>query len=386
MMRKFFASALLIALAGCGKGSGTKSTGVRSEHNAPAGPGLVQVDSAIISSGQITIAQVTRRSPVVERRVTGEVRADEAASAEAGTLVAGRVAALVVKEGARVERGQLLAWVDSPDASRAAAEVLRARARSDVAAKRLSRQLLLEEQRATSAGSVEDARAEDAMARADLAAARTLLATFGVSEPLQADENRGLTVRVPVRAPIAGTIVERHAVLGAAVHPDTTLFHIVAGHGVFVSANVPETELPPPDGSTALVVGRGDESLRCSAVVEGNLRVVDNSSRTVAVRLQPDAACGWLSPGRYVDVTFSIAQGDPSLVVPPEAIVDVNGVSTAFVATDKTGVFAARQVRVRTTGGPDQIVESGLAEGDRIATQGTLLLKGELLRATLEGQ
>jgi cobalt-zinc-cadmium efflux system membrane fusion protein len=347
----------------------------------------VSVEAPLLASGRVVLGDVVRRPPATELRVTGEVRANESGSAEAGTLVAGRVGSLVANEGARVQRGQVLAWVEAPDASRAAADVLRARARAEVAAKRLARELTLQEQAATSAGAVEDARAADAVARADLAAARTLLVTFGAAEPSGDAKGEALSVRVPVRAPIAGIIVQRHAVLGAAVAPDTTLFHIVAGGRVFVAANVPETTPLPPEGGAATIVGRGDETLRCNAAVGGNLRVIDDATRTVAVRVQPDATCAWLAPGRYVDVLFArAADAKPELVLPAEAVVDVDGVPTAFVSTGKEGELVARTVRVRATAGPDVIIESGLVEGERVATRGALLLKGELSRAALEGQ
>ena len=348
----------------------------------------VRIDPGLIASGRVTLAPVTRRAPASEMRIPGDVRASEGGSAEAGTLASGRVAVLTAKEGARVQRGQVLAWVDSPEASRAAADFLRAHARVTAAGRHLQRQLKLQEQAATSAGAVDEARAEEAVARADQAAAKTLLSTFGVAEPPADAPEDALSVRVPVRAPIAGVIARRDAVLGAAVAADKSLFHIVALGQVFVAASVPETAPMPGEGSHAVVVARGGGGDRCEANVVGSMHFVDETTRTVPVRLQPSGACEWLVPGGYVDVVLTTSsRAATEIVVPADAIVDIDGVPTAFVAVDQDpGRLIARGLRVRATGGPDTVVETGLAEGDRVATTGALLLKGELLRSALEGQ
>ena len=52
----------------------------------------------------------------------------------------------------------------------------------------------------------------------------------------------------------------------------------------------------------------------------------------------------------------------------------------------REGDFERRTVRVTSTFGADSVIESGVAEGERIVISGALLLKGELLRAELEGK
>ncbi len=49
------------------------------------------------------------------------------------------------------------------------------------------------------------------------------------------------------------------------------------------------------------------------------------------------------------------------------------------------GAFVSRTLQIVDHGGPEVIVVSGVDEGERVVTAGALLLKGELLRAELEG-
>ena len=404
-----------VCLFGCSKDSGTKGAGPASVASIGADSSArntITVDPALLASGRIVIGAVEKRAPRSEQRVPGEIRSSESGNAEAGTLVSGRVASVEVTEGARVKKGQILAWVDAPEVGRATAEFLRARARADVAGRKLARQQDLERQQATSANAVDDARAEEAAARADLLASRTLLASLGGVEPAADSERTLAIVRVPVRSPIDGVVEKRDAVVGAPVSPDRSLFRIVSapsgmttrvlprGQGdagaailgtsspntVTVIARIPESADVPAAGARATLVGRGDPKQTCQGVATGTLGAIDQGTRTTSLRVEPDArGCEWLVPGGYVEVLFAGggAGSESVLVVPREAVVDVNGVPCAFVATEKPGELTVRPLRVQPGAGPDQVVESGLSEGEKIAIKGALLLKGELLRAEL---
>jgi cobalt-zinc-cadmium efflux system membrane fusion protein len=379
--------------------SGSATTAASSPPSPAAHVRTVSIDPALLQSGRVKVGTVERRVPTTELRTPGEVRSGEAGAAEAGVLVSGRIASLDVVEGAVVQRGQILAWVDAPEVARAAADLLRARARAAVATRKRQRQVDLQEQAATSKNAVAEARAEDETAHADLLAARSLLASLGAPEPPADADARALIVRVPVRSPIAGVVAQRFGVLGGAVSPDKPLFRIVSDKAVSVTAKIPETVTPKPGpGAPAVLRERGDAMRRCQADVTGSVGVVDEETRTVATRLTPAEPCPWLVPGSFVDVVFTTGRGpasgapnsadagQPQLLVPRDAVVDVQGVPIVFVQTAAAATtFEARAVRTRPADGPDVVVESGLADGEHIVTSGALLLKGEVLRAELEG-
>lgn len=352
----------------------------------------VTVDRQLLASGRIKVETVAARSLAGGLRVAGEVRSSESGSAEAGTLVAGRLASLEVAEGGRVKRGQVLAWVDAPEVARATANLLLARARAVLAGHKRARQETLDTASATSKNALDDARAEDEAARAELLATRTLLASLGGTEPPSTPEASSLVVRVPVRAPIAGVIAERNTVLGGAVSADKPLFRIVADSqsSFSILARVPETAPKPEVGVMATITPRGDSSSTCQAPVEGSLGAIDPQTRTLAVRLAPEKSCTWLIPGLFVDVYFGSTSVQPKLpsglVVPVSAIIDVRGKPTVFIARGIPGEFAARTVQVGASSPNEASVDSGLSAGDQVVVEGALLLGGELMRSELEGK
>jgi cobalt-zinc-cadmium efflux system membrane fusion protein len=340
----------------------------------------MHLDPSLLASGRIALGKAEKRAPRGERKIAGEVRADEKGRAEAGTLIPGRVATIEVALGAEVAKGAVLAWIDAPDLGRAVADVLRARARATVAAHKLERQLELEKENATSKNAVDDARAESLVAQADLAAARTALSTIGGAEPTS-----GATpARLAVRSPIAGTVTRRDVVLGAHVSAEKTLFEIVAPAHVQIFASVPETITPPKIGTVAEVRPRGGET-GCSARVASDVGVVDEATRTRSVRLEASEVCAVLVPGGFVDVLLpSEVEATPVIVVPREAPIEVHEAKVVFVTTDHGATFTARAVRVGRIVGKDAVIEDGLREGEEVVVRGAILLKGELLRSELE--
>jgi cobalt-zinc-cadmium efflux system membrane fusion protein len=394
-----FTIAAAVLAAGCREAAGSSSGGPAASVSATAArdpapadkAARIEIDPALLQDGRVRVSPVERRRLDGEVLLAGDAAPAEDGEAEVGALVSGRVATLDAAEGDRVKKGQILARIDAPDAGRATADLLQARGRAAMAARKLERQLSLEKQGATSQQALDEARAEDQAARAELAAARTRAATVGAGEPAEdaGAPARGLAVRVAVKAPIDGIVVRRDAVLGGPVTMERSLFRLVDPDRLVVRARLPETRASTvAAGAPASVRPRGGGAA-CEAAVISTFGVVDEATRTVPLKLRPARPCAWLLPGAWVDVSIrvatSAADAPAAVIVPAEAVVDVRGVPTVFVADGKPGTFVARAVRPGATVGASIAVDAGLAEGERVVTAGALLLKGEMLRSVLGG-
>ena len=67
-------------------------------------------------------------------------------------------------------------------------------------------------------------------------------------------------------------------------------------------------------------------------------------------------------------------------VIPTAAIQNMNERQVVFVATDKPNVFVVRQVRVGKDNNGVATVLEGLNVGDKVVTDGSFLLRAELLK------
>lgn len=85
--------------------------------------------------------------------------------------VAGKVVKIMVKPGDRVEAGQILALIDSPQLAQAQAEHFQARARTELAAQELERRKRMADLGAFTSRPLEEAKKERAQAQSDLEAA-----------------------------------------------------------------------------------------------------------------------------------------------------------------------------------------------------------------------
>ena len=363
----------LLLLAACS----SSSTKVKVTHEQDAGKSTgIHVDPHVIDSGRIVIEPLTRRALHGDLAVPAELVPSEVGQADVGSLVAGRVNAIVATDGEAVKKGQVLAWIDAPDATRTVADSIRAKARLTAATRHLDRQLALQADRATSANAVDEARLEVESARAEANASYTLLSGLGISD--------GSGARVPIKSPIDGVMVERMVVLGAPVAPEKTMFRVMATGRVVADARWtdPLAKIPSP-GSIARIIVRERDAGVCMAHVTAAVSLIDERTRSRKVRVVPTAPCEGLVAGGYAEVAFD-SGGVIALALPRAAVIDVRGASTVFVALADPGSFEPRVVVVGTTSADDVSIVDGVREGERVVTIGAVLLKGEMLRADLQ--
>lgn len=354
---------------------------------APAIP-VVTVEPSLVDEGRVRTAPVVRQQVAGVVRLPADVVASAEGAAEAGSLLPGRVARFEHREGDRVERGQVLAWIDAPEAARAVADLVRARARTETQERKVARLEGLVKQEAAAQVALEEAKLELALARADLAAARTVLTNLGLGEP-PATSGAGavpkLNAQLPVRSPVDGVVVARGVPLGAHVTPDTHLFRIVSEGRVLVDARIPDGAAVPAPGTAAHVKPRGGEP--CPARVLGVLPQVDPSTRSRIVRIAPDPKCAGLVAGAQAEVEIDMGvPGEPSIVVPAAAIVPVKAAPVVFVAAGPKGRFEMRPVEPGIQVGEDVVIGAGLRPGEQVVVEGAVLLKGELIRSELGGE
>lgn len=384
--RAAWALAVVAPIAAC-----TPKTTPHAEPDAQAPRGDVRIDPELVRLGRVAIGVVEARAPRDEVAIPGEVVVGENGEAQVTSLVAGRVATLDAAVGQSVEKGQVVATVDSPQVGAAQADLLRAQSRAAMAKRALARQLELDAQNATSKSALDQARAEDAAAAADVLAARTLLANLGVPPMSAAPEATVTSSRIAMRAPIAGVVVERTAVLGGPVSPGSTLLRIVAPGSRVVLAKLPETTpAEAGEGTKVRLYARSDRTKpACDGTIVHNLRVVD-ATRSVPLRIALADGCSSLSVGSFVDARLPAKDKDARadagtlLLVPADAVTLVHGAPVVFVQSGEPGRFVARPVRTGGTWGSDVAIASGVSEGERIAVDGIILLKGELQRGELQ--
>lgn len=299
---------------------------------------------------------------------------DDQRTARLNPVVGGRVAELLVQPGDRVAADQPLLALDSPEARAIVAESVRASADATLASSTAARVARLQAVGAVAEKDVIQAREEARKAEADLARTRAQLARLHIAAAEGDAAGRYL-----LRAPFAGTVVERHATLGMDVAAEAAEPLVVVSDlsTVRVEVQVPQRALglvatgqpvsvhvdAYPDAFPGTVVAVGD--------------VMDAGTQTVPVRCTVPNPDHRLKPAMFARVTVRGPAGRRLVAVPLTAITS-DGEGFRVVARGADGRLAIRTVELGAEFGDRVQVVGGLAAGEQIVTDGAPFAAREL--------
>jgi membrane fusion protein, heavy metal efflux system len=359
------AMGLALIAAGCG----TKSQEPQAAEDAEGSGQTIRLSPAGAAAAGLKTARAEMRSFSIPIDAYGLVEFNPRFHYHLTARVPGRVEEVLAFEGARVSAGQKLLTMYSPDFLSAQSEFL----------------LMLERQKIGERGGSAQ---EQSMAQGMLQAAEKKLKFLGLGpEEIQnLKDKKEAALLLPVRAPIRGVVNECPVVAGSSVEAGTLLLEISDLSTVRVEARVFEKDIarlePGLRADISLAALPGEKFSGRLAVVGAT---VDEASRTVKAIIDVPNTGERLKPGMSASVTLFPRTPTKVLAVPESAVRKVEGRDLVFVA-GPDGVFAASEVKVgRTLEGFVEIL-SGLAEGQEVATEGTLALKSEMLKKNLEGE
>jgi len=390
---------VLVAIAGFIASCGGSRANVRKETTAANEPVAVEVTTA---------AAIKRELPRFFE-ATGSLAGDQ--QTDVAPQTSGKVIAVGVDIGSRVQRGQMLVRLDDSElklrvdqavaqlgqtkaAVRQAeekiglrpgqtfdpnrvAEVAAAKVALDLAEKNLRRaEKLIEsgdvsrsfydEQRARRDQLKEQYEVALAQARQNYAAVEVARTNVANAEAQLALARKNLSY-ANIPAPIDGYVSERTADLGEYVSPQQKVATIVRTNPLRIRIDIPEQAIPE------VRVGQS-VSVTTSAWPDKNFagrvaRIAPNvsaTSRTLTVEAEIENSGGALKPGQFATVRILQERAEPAVLVPARAVVTEAGVSRVFVIKD--GHAEQRLVQTGQTEGDLIEIKTGVAADEQVAT------------------
>jgi membrane fusion protein, heavy metal efflux system len=349
-----------------------------------------------------------RTHPAGRRKLTatfaapGRVAFNTEAMAHVGSVLTGRITDMKVRLGDTVAEGDELFVIESPELAEAQSDFLQRRTAVTVAEAALEpvrlayerAKALHDKHEGIALAEVQKREAEWraaqgalATAKAALAAAENKLHVMGLDHKAVESlvQTGAVSPRSPVRAPLAGQVVEREVTLGELVNPDRDALLVLADLGtLWVVADVPESRLAGVEvGSKARVQIAATPQNAVNGTVTYISPTLNPETRTAGVRVEVPNEKGVLRPGMFARVELSAAQQNADeeavLVVPEEAVQTVEGEPSVFVPVEgEPNTFAKRAVKVGKPVGGMVPVLAGLEEGQPVVTSGTFILKADL--------
>ena len=357
--------------------------------------GVVKLEPSLMKradgGGLVRTQTVARTRVFVSLPTTGEVALNENATVHISPRISGIIAFVSVDVGARIKAGDTLLALASVELGRAWADYERNRTLSDLTEKVFERETKLREQNVSSEQDLIEAQMTFEQHRTDLKASELLLHVLGLTEEdmatMREPAHGAGSGRLFVRAPMAGTIIEKHAVPGEMAEAGKELMLLSDLSTVWVWANVHSRDLERllaaekrgPVAAEITVSAFPDRQFK--GVLDYVGATMDEQTRTVKVRVTVENVDLALRPGMFCEATIALGNGqaEEALAVPQAAVLSDAGQS--FVFKYWRDDFFVRQdvLRGREFFGMVEVVE-GVQAGDVVATEGAFLLKSDVLR------
>jgi len=338
---------------------------------ATAGVPEIVIPAEYLQVAKIAVEPVASGGLEAEILTTGTVAAVPNSEAVIVARASGNVTRVVRQLGDKVKAGDVLAQVESQEAAAMAAERKVAAARADLARKTYARESSLFQQGVTPRQDLEAAQSALAVAESEAQRANAVARAAQV-----AADGRS----VAVRSPIAGSITGESITLGGFVQPQTELFRVAGAGQVHVEAPVSAADIGRiAEGTKATVMAGGAP---VEARVVAVTPTVSGSTRAATAILEPLASSSRLVVGEGVQVRLHVKENGANMVVPEDAVQNIDGRDVLFVRT-KAG-FRAQPVLVgNRSRGMAQIV-SGVQPGTPVATRNAFLVKADMIKSEKE--
>ena len=346
--------------------------------------GLVKLSPAQIAALRIEVAPAGPGILSRTVRVPGNVMMDPDRIGHVPAKVIGTVVELRKRLGDVVQKGEVVAYLESREVADAKSEFLTAGANLELQTTLIERERSLFDKKISA--EQQFLRAENAFSlsklRHDLA--RQKLSALDVDEAEIAELPKQPVAnlrRYALRSPISGRVIDRRVDLGAPVGGDQQekeIYVVADLSSVWVElvASAPDLALLKEGDDITI-----EDSTRAKATGKTIFvsPMVSKETRTTRVIVSLDNADGRWRPGSFVGASIPVDQRSVPLLLPRNALQTVDGKLTAFVQVPDGFEAHAVQAGAMTEDAVEVI--GGLKPGEIVAVLNTIVLKSDLGKA-----
>lgn len=334
------------------------------------------------------------QQPLVQTVVaTGRVAA--VSRAQIGSPITGVVLERQVKDGDRVQVGDVLAILRADDLEatllearavlaelqestrpQAEASLHEAEEKLLQASREVKRRRVLFEQRAVSHEEMEQAVRAETIALTAVEQARLTVRSLTAGNPTEAMVRARVAsaeaqlAKTIIRAEVAGTVLTRDVEPGDLVQPGRTLFEIARNDDTEIVVPLDEKNLEFLSiGQSAMSVADAYPSRPFPAKVNFIAPRIDPQRGTVDIHLDLISIPDFLRQDMTVSVNVETGRRDKALVVPNDALIAING-DQADLWVVVNGHTRRRKVQLGLRGLTQSEVIDGVQDGDWVLTDG----------------
>ena len=362
-------SALALTLVGCERPERGSNSYLKDSNT----PNLFTIPPEQMSHVQIVTIQPTTLTRTL--RLTGAVAYNAFRTTPVITQVSGPVSRIVVVPGQNVTQGQPMLYVASPDYSQLRTNYLKARDAHALAEMTYERAKDLYTHGAVAQQTLEQAQSAEVQASGDLAAAQAALKVLGITDP-DTLVTSPPSFEVPVRASIAGQVVEQDVAAGQLIQPGSTQCFVISDTtNVWVLVNVYQKDLPYVRIGDPVTI----QTDTYPEVFHGRISYVaaslDPNTRTLQARIDTNNPGQKLKNSMYVVATVNAGTMSKVIALPDAAILRDSENQPFVYAATAANQFGRRPVTLGESLNGRTEVTSGVRLGDQVIGDGSLFLQ-----------
>jgi cobalt-zinc-cadmium efflux system membrane fusion protein len=333
----------------------------------------------------LVVETVGRRRMTQSIDCYGDIQYDQSHYAFLSPRAPGIVNSVKAAIGQQVWAGDILAVIDSTEFGKAKAGFLRAHAAANKWKWVSDSYQSTGNGGAVSRKELVEAQAELEAAGIELAIARQTLKNFNLKEAEidQVAADKDTSTLLPVRAPFAATVVQLSAVPGEQVETGAKLFALADLSTMWVCLDlfVEDLNQVAIGMPVAFTVDRmkGETFVGKITWISSDL---DPKTRTGKVRAELDNSENLLRAGLFGEGKITIHDGEEVVTVPREAVQWDGCCNVVFVQQDGRD-YEARKLRLGYETEGFYTVMAGLLPGEQVVTQGSYLMKTEILKSKI---
>jgi len=351
------------------------------EEDNPVAPGVPRVVRGVLivptafqKNAGLAFDRVKSGTLVPVLKVVGTVTFDPEHVAAVGTRIAGLVRTLSKLEGDVVEKGDVLAEVQSTALAEAQSQVAVSDAKMEAAKRNALRERELLAQNLSTAREAELAEAALKQYSSELHAGRERVRVLGGGNGQPLGVYRLIS-------PLKGTVVERSIHAGQAVDVNLIAYRVANLEHLWVELSVSSQELAGLHvGDKVTLRPLSDAPITIGGVVAHVGEIVNPRTGAADVRIEVKNTQRALRPGQSVSATIRASQASvQGLLIPRSAVTFVDGSPTVFVKMGSEQ-FQRRGVKLGAADSSKQVVLDGLEVHEQVVAKGVFALKSELFR------
>lgn len=312
-------------------------------------------------------------------RLPGEIALNADTLGHIVPRVSGVVREVFFKLGDHVSPGDKLAILESRELADSKAADLAASARLELGRLNLQRVQTLFDKKIAPEEELLKARQALAESEIEHTTAEAKLHALGLTETevKAAHTERDVNyARFELRAPFAGTIVEKHISLGELVTPDSDVFVLADLSTVWADLTVYQRDVSSVRPGQRVLIQSGPGLPTAETQISYVSSLVSEETRAAFARaVLPNPDGNW-RPGTFITGDVMVEETDAGVVVPSDALVSLNGEAAVFV--HERGSFEPRFVVPSKADSKNVEIIEGLRPGDQYVARGAFILKAEL--------